>query len=303
MTRLPIPGSDDGTWGDILNTYLSVEHNTDGTLKLRTDPALTGKADDTAVVHLAGTETISGSKAFGSTVTAPAFAATGLAGTTATARFVGATTSGAPATGTFAAGDFVVDQQAQMWVCIGAGSPGTWVNPAALASDAQSLASGDEVMSRIGLSTQLVDSGTLHLSYFTARKTETVTKVITEVEDGAAGGATLARIGLYTVDGSGNLTLVASSANDTALWTSPYQITTATFTTPYTKTVGTRYAVGILWIGTTAPAISASISSAGLYSAPPILVRILPGQTDLPSSVSAASTSADWRLFWAAVQP
>ncbi len=32
MARLPIPGSDDGTWGDILNTYLEVSHNSDGTL-------------------------------------------------------------------------------------------------------------------------------------------------------------------------------------------------------------------------------------------------------------------------------
>lgn len=33
MSRLPTPGSDDGTWGDILNDFLSQEHNTDGTLK------------------------------------------------------------------------------------------------------------------------------------------------------------------------------------------------------------------------------------------------------------------------------
>jgi hypothetical protein len=33
MTRLPQPGSDDGTWGTILNDFLSVEHNADGTLK------------------------------------------------------------------------------------------------------------------------------------------------------------------------------------------------------------------------------------------------------------------------------
>jgi hypothetical protein len=30
--RLPIPGSDDGTWGDILNGFLEVSHNADGTL-------------------------------------------------------------------------------------------------------------------------------------------------------------------------------------------------------------------------------------------------------------------------------
>ncbi|MGC1176518.1 MAG: glycosyl hydrolase family 28-related protein, partial [Candidatus Saccharimonadales bacterium] len=33
MSRLPIPGSDSGNWGDILNGFLSVEHNSDGTLK------------------------------------------------------------------------------------------------------------------------------------------------------------------------------------------------------------------------------------------------------------------------------
>jgi hypothetical protein len=30
--RLPIPGSDDGNWGDILNAFLEVAHNSDGTL-------------------------------------------------------------------------------------------------------------------------------------------------------------------------------------------------------------------------------------------------------------------------------
>ena len=33
MTRLPQPGSDDGRWGSILNTFLGVGHNEDGTLK------------------------------------------------------------------------------------------------------------------------------------------------------------------------------------------------------------------------------------------------------------------------------
>lgn len=37
--RLPNPGSDQGQWGQILNDYLSVEHNADGTLKKATDIA------------------------------------------------------------------------------------------------------------------------------------------------------------------------------------------------------------------------------------------------------------------------
>jgi hypothetical protein len=35
LARLPTPGGDEGEWGDVLNEYLSVEHNSDGTLKAR----------------------------------------------------------------------------------------------------------------------------------------------------------------------------------------------------------------------------------------------------------------------------
>lgn len=33
MARLPIPGQDENTWGDILNDFLKASHNTDGTIK------------------------------------------------------------------------------------------------------------------------------------------------------------------------------------------------------------------------------------------------------------------------------
>ena len=33
MPRLPIPGQDNNTWGDILNEYLLVSHGADGTIK------------------------------------------------------------------------------------------------------------------------------------------------------------------------------------------------------------------------------------------------------------------------------
>jgi hypothetical protein len=51
----------------------------------------------------------------------------GLTGATAATRYVGATASGAPAAGTFAVGDFCVDQSGSFFVCTVAGSPGTWV--------------------------------------------------------------------------------------------------------------------------------------------------------------------------------
>lgn len=39
MARLPIPGSDQGQWGEILNDYLNVAHNIDGSLKEITIPS------------------------------------------------------------------------------------------------------------------------------------------------------------------------------------------------------------------------------------------------------------------------
>ena len=61
-----------------------------------------------------------------SDVTAPVFIATGLTGATAASRYVGATASGAPTTGTFSVGDFVIDQTGKLWICTAGGSPGTW---------------------------------------------------------------------------------------------------------------------------------------------------------------------------------
>lgn len=121
MARLPQPGSDSGTWGTILNDFLSQAHNNDGTIKdgvvpetalssaaqtklnavagtpdwsvITNKPAvvtnltseLAAKADDTSVVHIAGTETITGQKAFAArTYTKEVYVqTTGGAGTTA----------------------------------------------------------------------------------------------------------------------------------------------------------------------------------------------------------------------------
>lgn len=50
----------------------------------------------------------------------------GPTGATAATRYVGGTTSGPPTSGTFAVGDFVIDQTGAIWVCAGAGTPGAW---------------------------------------------------------------------------------------------------------------------------------------------------------------------------------
>ena len=75
-----------------------------------------------------------------SAAAATSFAPSGLTGATSASRYVGATASGAPTSGTFAVGDFVIDRTGTVWVCVTAGSPGSWKGPGGLIS-AQVLAS------------------------------------------------------------------------------------------------------------------------------------------------------------------
>jgi hypothetical protein len=69
MTRLPVSGSDDGAWGVILNDFLGVEHNANGTLK--SGGSLAAKADNGAVVHTTGSEIIAGTKTFSASPVIP----------------------------------------------------------------------------------------------------------------------------------------------------------------------------------------------------------------------------------------
>jgi hypothetical protein len=98
--RLPTPGSDNGAWGDILNSFLSVEHNPDGTLK--SSGSLSSKANDSAVVHNTGDETVGGIKTFSASPIVPTPTTGGQAATKA---YVDSTTSaGAPNATTIAPG-------------------------------------------------------------------------------------------------------------------------------------------------------------------------------------------------------
>jgi hypothetical protein len=43
MARLPEPGGDSGSWGNVLNDFLKEAHNVDGTLKSGVTGALPGE--------------------------------------------------------------------------------------------------------------------------------------------------------------------------------------------------------------------------------------------------------------------
>jgi len=86
----------------------------------------TGPVGLTGPVTVTGNETVSGTLSAGSTATAQALVAT-LSG--ANGRFVGGGVSGPPTGGPYNVGDFIVNQDGTVYICITAGSPGTWKSP------------------------------------------------------------------------------------------------------------------------------------------------------------------------------
>lgn len=172
------------------------------------------------------------------------------------------------------------------------------------------LASGQEVFPRSMILGNSLASTTqnLRMTYFTARKSETSSQV--RVVSGAtAAGATptLCRVGLYTVDGNDDATLVASIANDTTLFAAANTAYTRSWTTPYALVAGQRYAVGILVVtSATAPTFSGTplITGAAAEAAiKPRMTGTLTGQADLPSTASSASMAASANRYYGAILP
>lgn len=168
------------------------------------------------------------------------------------------------------------------------------------------ISSGEEILPRLAVNgAQGLDaSGSLHLTYFTARKTEAITKIQMVTDATAATGTTLARMGIYSVDGSGNLTLLAATASDTTLFNASYSAFQRTLTTTFNKVKGTRYAMGVLLVGTGMPDVSAILSPAAVDSAiPPRLNGLVTGQADLPANITAGTIAGDYRIFQATLAP
>lgn len=151
--------------------------------------------------------------------------------------------------------------------------------------------------SAVALTTGQLTSQVLYLTYITARLTSTVTTMTTYVTTAAAATPTICRIGVYSVAGNGDLTLINSTTNDTALWNATGANSKA-LSSSWSKVRATRYAIGCLVnTGAAGPTlVCANVTTgAGMYlvlSTPPRLLGILTAQTDLPSSVTEASLVA-----------
>ena len=94
MPRLPIPGSDGGQWGSILNDYLSVSHDSSGNIKPSALPPSTGATGATGPMGATGTQGISGAQ--GATGSLGVTGSTGPQGIQGVQGYTGATGSTGP---------------------------------------------------------------------------------------------------------------------------------------------------------------------------------------------------------------
>lgn len=153
-------------------------------------------------------------------------------------------------------------------------------------------------------------TGSAALTLFRAEKTITVGNVTMITGASASSGLSLARMGLYTIDGSGNATLVARTASDTTLFNSGSAVYTRAFSTaggyPATYKIqqGSLYAIGVICVGTTGGnylstlILSASTVIGDLMGLSPRIAGNVTGQTDLPTSIASGSFSRRGRLHY-----
>lgn len=219
----------------------------------------------------------------------------GFTGATAAVRFAGGTTSGAPTTGTFAVGDFVVTNDGQVFVCVTAGSPGTWT--AASKSRDQIRTEGLGYKSwtfpNIGtgsgataLASQVLRGAALGL-----KAGDVITNLIVQTTVAAGGTAGSVLAGLYS-SAYGKLVVTADVQ---AALTATAGLITLPLTAPFTITVDGVYfpVIDLVTVyGTTQPSLlSASAgTSPPAFSTSPMPSFAQTSQATLPTTITPATS-------------
>jgi len=132
-------------------------------------------------------------------------------------------------------------------------------------------------------------SGRLNLMYFVADKSFTATKVRSVSRGTVCSALTRCRYGVWEIDGSGNGTMVASTPDDTTLFTSTFTTYTKNFSASVDIVGGRTYAAGWLITGTIGTFYGGNANSA-LAQFPPRTAGDIT-TADLPASFTDASVN------------
>lgn len=148
----------------------------------------------------------------------------------------------------------------------------------------------------------------LFLSYFTAPRSFTAAQVRLVGGSTPAGALPgLVRWGLYEVSAAGDITLVASIASDTSIFSVANTEYLRPITVPFPVVAGRRYASGILVAtAATAPSVVGVAAPAGLSDGNkrlPSSATAVTGQADLPASVLFAGIAGTVNKHYAEILP
>lgn len=144
-------------------------------------------------------------------------------------------------------------------------------------------------LSVVDIGSWTFSSGLLSITYLYPQENRTISNLSAYIRD-AGGAATTAKLGLYTVDGSGDLTLVRSTTNDTDFLTSSWTTKTKALDSSYSLVAGNAYAIGYILVTSNAVGSMEGVSGRwDVFSIAPRLTAKLESQTDLPSSITAGT--------------
>lgn len=130
-----------------------------------------------------------------------------------------------------------------------------------------------------------------------------------QITQGNYTGSASSKVGLYTYNGSGTLTLVASSADDATLFkVAANTMGTKAFSSPYVATAG-YYFAAVVWTSsatTTSPALGILNAANGTssildYTNGAKMFWYLSGQNDLTTPITISTTTAQYAEFWMGV--
>lgn len=158
----------------------------------------------------------------------------------------------------------------------------------------QLLASGMANMNReSATTTDRPASGSMIMSGFIATKSFTAANVNVYVT-GAGSGLTLLKVGLFSLDASGNGTRIAVTADQSADANTNTGKRTYAFTGSVAVTAGTSYAVAILGVGTTRPSYAAATftNSAIALGAQPFRAGVIGSLADIGTSFVIGTVGA-----------
>jgi hypothetical protein len=321
MARLPIPGSDDNSWGDILNTFLLVEHNADGTLKA--SGSLAGKVSTSRAIT-AGTGLTGGGDLSADRALAVSYGTT--AGTAAQgddSRITGAQQRSTLTT----KGDIYAATASSTTTRLGVGSNGQvltadstqatglkWATPSGGGSAADPLAAAYGLIAQTLPPALIADRFALNagvfvvcLVYLPAGNVSTLGLGIRTLAVTSTGANAM---GLYSRDSATSATLVAQTGDMTSAFSSgsaPAWISGSISGGPVAVTAGQYYVAALTHFSSgaevvTGPDISNSFGSPGLPRINGYFGSLYQtGQTTLPAAFNPSTYSINNVVYYMTV--